>query len=112
MNYGRALKIARALSDLEQQELASLAGLDSSHVSLIEQGKRNPTITTLEKIAKGLGVPYHLLTVLAAEPKDLKNVRASEIRELGELLARLLLTNKHVDKPGRSKSRPRRRAKA
>ena|SRR5258708_3363933 len=112
MNYGRALKIARAVAGLEQRELAKLASLDPSHISLIEQGKRNPTVVTLEKIAKALKMPYHLLTMLASESKDLKTVGAAEIRELGEILARALLSDKDVHKTGSKKSRSRGRPKA
>jgi transcriptional regulator with XRE-family HTH domain len=112
MNYGRALKIARAIVGLEQKDLARLADLDASHISLIERGKRNPTVATLEKISEALNVPYHLLTLLAAEPKDLKNVGASETRELGEHLARLLFANKNDTTAGSKKRRRRRSTKA
>lgn len=111
MNYGRAVRIARALAELEQKELAHQAGLDSSHISLIEQGKRNPTVTTLEKIADALRMPYHLLTVLASEAKDLRNIRRAEIRQLGEHLARVLLSEQDVQKTRPKKSRSKRTAK-
>src|SRR2546423_8781591 len=100
MNYGRALKIARAMEGLEQKDLATLAHLDPSHISLIEQGKRNPTVATLEKIAKALKMPYHLLTLLASESKDLRTIDSETIRELGEILARTLLSDKYVHKAG------------
>lgn len=112
MNYGRAVRIARAIAGLEQRELARLAHLDSSHISLIERGKRNPTVITLEKISKALHVPYHLLTLLAAENKDLKFVGAAETRELGEHIARLLLTEHHDSKTSGKQRRPHRRPKA
>ena len=112
MRYGRAVKIARAIAGLEQRELAKLAGIDPSHISLIERGKRNPTVATLEKIARPLGLPYHILTLLASESKDLKNVRPSEVRELGEILARALLIGKDVNRSKPKKSRSGRRSKA
>jgi transcriptional regulator with XRE-family HTH domain len=112
MNYGRAIRIVRAMAGLEQRELAHLAKLDASHVSLIERGKRNPTVSTLEKLSKALEVPYHLLTLLAAESKDLKNVGATETRQLGEHIARILLTEKHDGRPPGKKHRSRGRAKA
>ena len=111
MNYGRGVRVARAIAGLEQKELAELAKLDASHISLIERGKRNPTVATLERISQALKVPYHLLTLLSVEAKDLKNVRSSQAKELGEHIAKLLLTesnaSKSARKPSRSRSRPK-----
>jgi transcriptional regulator with XRE-family HTH domain len=109
MNYGRALKIARALAGLEQKELASRAGVDASHISLIEQGKRNPSVITIEKIAGGLGMPYHVLTLLAAESQNLKNIKQSEISSLAEFIARTLLTHEDTGATKPRRTRPRRR---
>lgn len=47
-----------------QEELAHRAGVDRTFVSGCERLVRNPTLTTLEKIARGLGVdPLELLAV-------------------------------------------------
>lgn len=111
MNYGRALKIARALAGLEQKDLAKRAEIDASHISLIEQGKRNPSVTTLEKIAHGLGMPYHILTLLAAESEDLKSVQKVEVNRLAEFIAKTLLSNEDVSSAKKRKSRSKRHTK-
>src|SRR5437016_13988981 len=108
MNYGKAVRIARAISGLQQRELAELVGLDPSHVSLIEMGKRRPSVSALEKLAKGLGVPLHLLTLLGAERDDLKRIGPDELDSIGESLARLLL--QHGRPKSKSRRRPRRAA--
>lgn len=47
---------------LSQEELAHRSGIDRTFVSGCERLVRNPTVTTLEKIARGLGVdPTELL---------------------------------------------------
>ena len=110
MNYGRAFKVARALSGLEQRELAKLADIDPSHLSLIEQGKRNPSVSTLKKLAHGLKMPQHVLDLLAAEPEDLKKASSAEVQVLGELIARTLVA--HGESHKADGPRAKRRTKA
>jgi transcriptional regulator with XRE-family HTH domain len=97
MNYSKAIRIARSLADMPQRELAQHISLDPSLISMLESGKRNPSRATLEKIAKRLGIPLHLFTLLAAEPEDLKGVSAEEISSLATGLIRLLLEGKPDD---------------
>ncbi len=91
MDYGKALKIARAISGLQQKELAVLAGLAPSYVSLLEMGKRKPSVGAIRKLSHALKVPTHLLTLLAAEDDDLTLVEPTELKRVGESLAELLL---------------------
>jgi len=51
-----AIKLARVKADMRQTELARLTGLTQSTLSSLENGKQDPTIPTLMKIAKALGV--------------------------------------------------------
>jgi transcriptional regulator with XRE-family HTH domain len=91
MNYGKALRIARAVSGVQQQELAERAGLTASYVSLVEMGKRNPSVGAINKLSRALQIPPHLLTILATEPEDTDLVDTKELESLGESLVRLLL---------------------
>ena len=50
-----AVAAARAASELSQKQLAALTGIDQSDISKIERGVANPSIATLERIAKALG---------------------------------------------------------
>ena len=47
----RALRTALGLS---QEELAARAGLHRNYVGMIEREERNPTLSTIEGLAKGL----------------------------------------------------------
>ncbi|MDP3674433.1 MAG: helix-turn-helix transcriptional regulator [Novosphingobium sp.] len=40
-----------------QEDYADRAGIHRTYVSDIERGKRNPTVTVVEKLAKPLGLP-------------------------------------------------------
>ena len=51
----QAVAAARAQSGLSQTQLSALTGIDQSDLSKIERGVSNPSVATLERIAKALG---------------------------------------------------------
>jgi ribosome-binding protein aMBF1 (putative translation factor) len=53
---GERIKALREKSGLTQQQLAEKAGLPQSHISRLESKIHSPSATTVEKIAKALGV--------------------------------------------------------
>ncbi|EJE8675446.1 helix-turn-helix transcriptional regulator [Vibrio parahaemolyticus] len=54
---GKKIKEARKKKKLTIEDLASRSGLSVAHLSRLENGRKSPTITTLEKIALALDVP-------------------------------------------------------
>jgi transcriptional regulator with XRE-family HTH domain len=56
-NLGRNLRRARERLGLTQEEVAGLSGVHATEVSRIEGGKRDPKVSTLERLAKAVGVP-------------------------------------------------------
>ena len=51
------IKKLRAAQDLTQEQLAKKAGVTQAYVALLEAGQRkNPSLPTLKKLAKALGV--------------------------------------------------------
>ena len=97
MEYGRALKICRAAVDLSQQDVAKRAGITKSYLSLVEGGKRSPSLATLEKICKAMRVPPHLVMLLAAGPEELPDPERAKLGEVAQSLLRLL-SNRHPRK--------------
>lgn len=71
INIGRAIKICRIQKNLKQKELASLAGISMSYISLLERGKRDPSLSTIQKITSALNVPFSILVFLEAEEDEL-----------------------------------------
>lgn len=66
--FGRVLREYRERSDISQEVLALEAGIDRTFVSLLERGKRQPTLTTLFRLAKVLDVsPTTLVSRTIAE---------------------------------------------
>jgi transcriptional regulator with XRE-family HTH domain len=66
--FGKVLRQLRKTKRLSQEKLAELADLDRTFVSMIERGKRRPTLETAKKLANALGVPLASM-VDAAERK-------------------------------------------
>lgn len=56
-NLGRNLRRARERRKMTQEEVAGLSGVHATEVSRIEGGKRDPKVSTLERLAKAVGVP-------------------------------------------------------
>ena len=56
MNIGKNIKRIREAKGLSQKELITAIDMGAPMYSRIETGKTEPSLTTLEKIAKALGV--------------------------------------------------------
>lgn len=90
MNTGRSIRILRAARGLQQQDLATLARLDASYVSLLESGKRKATPEALTALARALGVSTAILELLGADSSELRGIRPAQAKELGLALASAL----------------------
>jgi transcriptional regulator with XRE-family HTH domain len=91
MNYGRAIKIVRTAHGLTLAQLAERVSVGTSHLSLIESGKRSPSVEVLHEIADGLETPLHLLTLLASDPAEFnKPSNSTQVIEAAGALVRLL----------------------
>ncbi len=51
----RAIIDARNKAGLTQEELSKRSGINQANISKLENGNANPSISTLQKLAKGLG---------------------------------------------------------
>jgi len=107
MNYGKAIKTIRAAKNLEQKELARMAKLNASYISLIESNRRAPSPAALEAVAKALHVPLYLLMLLASDKDDLHGVSETEATLLGKQLLDVVLNAgepaKRAPRPARTK---------
>jgi transcriptional regulator with XRE-family HTH domain len=61
--FGQVLREQRIARELSQEELALAADVDRTFVSQMERGIRQPTITTLMKLAGALGIQPSTLVV-------------------------------------------------
>jgi transcriptional regulator with XRE-family HTH domain len=81
VDYGKALRQARAIKELKQEVLADAAGISSNYISMIEQGKRKPSVDVLEQLATALSVPVWVLVVLGSTDVP-DGVRSAAMAEL------------------------------
>ncbi|NTV02435.1 MAG: helix-turn-helix transcriptional regulator [Chlorobiaceae bacterium] len=59
--FGIALQRFRKEQGLSQEKLAELTDLHRTYISDLERAQRNPTLTTLSKIAKALSISISTL---------------------------------------------------
>jgi transcriptional regulator with XRE-family HTH domain len=63
MSLGRRIKERRKTLGLTQQQLAEALGVTPQHISVIEQDKRAPSLSSLARMAEELGVTIDFLVV-------------------------------------------------
>jgi transcriptional regulator with XRE-family HTH domain len=56
-NLGQNLRVARLRLELTQEQVAERSGVHATEVSRIEAGKRDPKVTTVERLAAAVEVP-------------------------------------------------------
>lgn len=53
---GKNMKRIRAKKEMSQGDIARALEVDRGYISNIENGKKNPTLATIQKLANALGV--------------------------------------------------------
>mgnify|MGYP003603470011 FL=1 len=74
MNVGQAIRRCRTQRGVSQSAIANSAKCSVSYLSMLENNKRDPTLSTITKIAEALHVPVGLLFVLAADKHELRAI--------------------------------------
>lgn len=63
MNIGQTIKILRIGLQIKQRDFAAKLGVSSNYISLLENNKKEPSLSLLRKVAKTLGVPMGFLFI-------------------------------------------------
>lgn len=61
MNTAKTLRILREMAGLRQRELAERVKVSENYLSLVENGKREPSLKFLQKVAEEFGIPTSVL---------------------------------------------------
>ena len=87
-DFAKAFRVIRAAYGLRQAQLAPRLGVSASQLSLIEAGKRQPSLRVITNLASTTGVPTSLIMLLASDPED---VAHEDVASLAAALLRLLV---------------------
>jgi transcriptional regulator with XRE-family HTH domain len=93
-DYAKAFRIIRAAFGLRQSELAARMPVTASQLSLIEAGKRQPSLRVVEGLANAVGVPTALVSLLASTVDDVDCKSDQSVADLSRALLRLLVSAK------------------
>ena len=90
-NYAKAFRVIRAAFGLRQSDLAERMPITASQLSLIEAGKRQPSVKVVDGLAAAVGIPPALITLLASTPEEIKTTQELDISDLAKTLLRTLV---------------------
>lgn len=82
VNVGSAIRLCRKRRGVSQADVATRAECSVSYLSMLENNKRDPTLSMVTKIADALCVPVGALFVMASEDKDLGAIDSRLTRRL------------------------------
>ncbi|MCR9965446.1 MULTISPECIES: helix-turn-helix domain-containing protein [Vibrio harveyi group] len=88
MNIGKALSLCRTQKGMTKTQLSKAAGVSISYLTLLEQGKRDPNLSTINQICKAMSVPTSIFMFLASDAEDRDGIS----NELSEKLAHTALS--------------------
>jgi len=86
--FGRAVRFARAMRGLSQEELGHRAGLHRNYVGAIERGEINPTFRVLLKLERGLRLPLSELVILYEDVLSARSDSTTTLKPTGVWLTR------------------------
>ena len=90
MDIGSAVKRCRTLKQLTQAELAKRANISVSHLCLLEQNKREPSVSSLDSISKALNMPLSVLMLIASEGDDISEISSENVNKLSDVIYELI----------------------
>jgi|ERR1019366_959843 transcriptional regulator with XRE-family HTH domain len=87
MNLGSAVKLIRTARKIRQRDLAERIKVSPNYLSMLEAGRRTPSLDVLRLLAKELDVPAGLF--LMWDESGRPPLRDTKLRKVRELLVRI-----------------------
>ena len=76
-HIGERIRLLRLQKGLSQEQLAPNANMNTSYLGQLERGSKNPTLPTLEKIARGLEINVEALIAGHSQQTELASKQHS-----------------------------------
>ena len=67
MNIAKSIRIALAINNMSQKELAKSAGITQATITNIMKGRTSPSLRTIEKIARAMDCNFDELAAIGNE---------------------------------------------
>ncbi len=100
MNIGKRLQDLRAAQDLSQGDIEKRTGLLRCYISRVENGHTVPSLETLERLAKALGIElYQIFFAGKGEPVPVSAVSTEGISRKERELLKFFRGVKESDRP-------------
>lgn len=90
MNLGKSLIHVRAKRKLSQMAAAKKIGISQQYLSSLEAGNKEPSLTSMKKIARAYSVPMEVLIFMGTEEKDVPKNKREAYRLLAPLMNNLI----------------------
>lgn len=90
MQIGSVIRKCRKLKGMTQLQLSNSSNISESYLSLIEQDKRQPTLSNLESIANTLQIPISILVFLADEQDSISEITDKQVETLTKTIYSLV----------------------
>jgi transcriptional regulator with XRE-family HTH domain len=105
VTLGNAIKVVRTAAGMKQRDVAAKIGVTANYMSLVEGGKREPSLAFLNRLAKALGIPvgiFFLWQEMGENRPD--SNRISKMRDLLTRLEAMYITAKISKSPRRRRA--------
>ena len=105
MTLGNAIKVVRTATGMKQRDVAAKVGVTANYMSLVEGGKREPSIAFLNRLAKALGIPVGIFFLWQEMgDNETNSKRIDKIRDLLTRLEAMYITTKLSRNPRRKRA--------
>ena len=89
LSVGKTIRILRDARALSASEVAKRAGISLPYLSLVETGRRSPSIEKLRSLSDALGVPTDFLLIIASGKHSSLTSNKEHVQRLLNVMQRL-----------------------
>jgi transcriptional regulator with XRE-family HTH domain len=83
VTLGQSIKLMRSSAGVKQHQLAAKLGVSANYISLLESGKREPSIPFLRRLSRELGIPIGMFFLWQEfDPKRKSQGNLEKLRDL------------------------------